>query len=64
MPISTYSRPNIHQNGPEILGVKRNLAFVNHETLGFHLGCKCVVRGEMPLEPIASWFFPKCIEAQ
>jgi hypothetical protein len=27
MSISTYFRPNIHQNGPEILGVKkRNLS--------------------------------------
>jgi hypothetical protein len=25
MSISTYFRPNIHQNGPEILGVKRLL---------------------------------------
>jgi hypothetical protein len=24
MSISTYFRPNIHQNGPEILGVNRN----------------------------------------
>jgi hypothetical protein len=25
MSISTYFRPNIHQNGPEILGVKYNI---------------------------------------
>jgi hypothetical protein len=27
MSISTYFRPNIHQNGPEILGVKKSQQF-------------------------------------
>jgi hypothetical protein len=29
MSISTYFRPNIHQNGPEILGVKHSLQSLN-----------------------------------
>jgi hypothetical protein len=28
MSISTYFRPNIHQNGPEILGVKMTKTFM------------------------------------
>jgi hypothetical protein len=33
MSISTYFRPNIHQNGPEIIGVKHNLHFFTSSSL-------------------------------
>jgi hypothetical protein len=54
--MSTYFRPNIHQNGPEILGVK--VGTQNHEALEF-------VRSFHFLDPMncqASWFWAPTLE--
>jgi hypothetical protein len=58
MSISTYFRPNIHQNGPEILGVK-GVALANFKCNGlscdeflFHFfvyGCLIPTQGEIQI---------------
>jgi hypothetical protein len=42
MSISTYFRPSIHQNGPEILGVK----FIN-TTQSLKEGTRCEINGPL-----------------